>query len=587
MARVFRSHHGTMLTADKPTGLIVANPRGHDEPRAWQKFTVAPIEGTDKVSIRTSWGAYVEAHGGGGQGLTCTATALGEWGHWGYWIRPDGRVALQASNGQWVRVGAEDEGYAVTATKNEAPEDDGAGAYEIFTAEEVADEPGAGDYRQIRGQLTYDDGMRCIKDDDGPIHPCFTHIGDGFALYTADPDRARWILSTVRDKHYTGTLSWSILNDSDDERAPWRIPPYFYLGPRRTPDFWKKAEGYARLHEEFGLVWLWCAGGLDDFRNTEEARQFQRDFCTLADTVGPQRFVHEVVNELHATSRSHWHDPNLIDDLADIVRDRHPRMIVMTSSLGGVEDPARLAPYNRRTRLMSHHQFRGFSIGNKADHPWTMGFEALDKIRRLSGNHHLHSFWGTEPCGPWSDVDAEFGHGKVRAYVSVQDNGGRGDGEFDDESLGLIAMKNYAGRGAFNYFSAPGVKFFDGADFNNYPGFGNIGKLVQMLPQDMWAWGHTLGHAHPQRPWSHLRFLDAVHEGRADGVFSDDGRRSFTVINGINNIRDREWSYRILKNCHGRIIHPGTLEVNEFSRRAGEELRLQYRWGRGLDLFAE
>lgn len=424
-------------------------------------------------------------------------------------------------------------------------------------------------YRQIVGQLTYDESRLCIKDDNGPILPSFLHLGDGRALFSVSPDTIHSICEQAVQYQYTGILSWSILND-ENEQNPWYIPPYFWLGPKHQSDFWQKTEDYANTLKSYGLRWLCPMGGLGMFNDLNEAKEFVNRFCDVIERVGFEWFVWETVNELLASSPSRWHNPDWIDQLTDIPRSRFPRMICMTSSLGGVEDPNELAPYNRKTQLVSNHQFRGFHVGNKADHPWTFGFEAIPKIRALNGNQRLHRGWNTEPCGPFSNIDAEYGPGKVRAYVSVQENGHRGQ-EFNDRTLGYIAAKSVLGGNAFNYFSAPGVKFFDGANFEDYPGFKNVGKLIQMLPQDIWTY-EWLGHGNPDRPWSHMRIFHPEDYARADGFWANDGRFA-NALGGINNLYDREFDYQVLKNCRFTLVDTGSLNSWSVEKRAGDILR--------------
>jgi hypothetical protein len=437
-------------------------------------------------------------------------------------------------------------------------------------------QPGTGtpipnpDRRPIRGVLTID-GDRCFCDDNGEIIPTFLHAGDLFARFTVDPSEAERCCQEAVDAGYHGITAWTILNNTPGNTdAPWHVPPYYYFGPRTTPDYYQKSRNFARLLQSYDLVWLWVCGGIggDEFPRDQQQQMFE-DLCNMMDEVGPDRFAIEIVNELHASSPSEAHSPEYIQPWYDMVKSRHPRNVLFMSALAGTEDVHELEPYNKTTQALYYHGYRDGHVGNKADHRWTFGYEAAPIIgKRL--------VWDGEPCGPWSTPYGDDSPpGKVRAYVSVQSN----DGEFNDESMGLIAAKQVIGRGLYTYFCSSGVKYIRPFSAMEgpvpfYPGFRNTAKLIAMLPQNMHRY-EALFHGGRDA----LRVISAVEHGRADCLMSNDG--SFVMsLSGEGGTRNQTWSWPVLRDFVGTMIHPGTLETHPVDHRAGDRLNISFEWGR-------
>jgi hypothetical protein len=407
------------------------------------------------------------------------------------------------------------------------------------------------------GQLTTD-GDQCFRDANGPRLVAVYHGGDLFALFCAGlADIVRDVLGEVSAAGYHVVRSWVCLNDNLDPTNVWVGPDYSGVGPTHTPDYTGQLVAFATLLDSFGLKWHMAAGGLDGMTTAQEQDMF-RQWADAMDVAGPDKWaLVEAVNEARDTTDDETDSsPEHLEDLINIVRDRHPQVLYTLTAYTGTEDPALLGPYQPNwVRFTYYHGYRGGEIDDKIRHRVSMALE--------SGLGRL--FWDGEPGGPWSTRGIP--HDPLTA-VSAQDN----DHEYDHESVAAMHLGTVIGHGIPAFMCGTGVRHYLAP--SSFPGFWSTPRILRYLPPDAHT-GETVHGGRANSPLEATTNRDG-HIGRADSLLLDDGR----VVSLLYGERPGFYEYRLRQGLVGHLIHPGTGDALPLDLQAGDYLGVEMTWAR-------
>lgn len=210
------------------------------------------------TTLASSGGWYLCAEGGGGREAVCNRAEAGPWEHWTVHTYDDGRVSLQASNGQYLC--AEPDGTVVVNRES-------SGEYERFTIEVrdvgVCFRTFHGGYLQAPEGGGTDAWVRSVPAD--PTRPGeWEFFASSVAFWDVTPPLARPLVGPLRVEN-------KLFRDDTGLRrvlfCSW-FPALRILRDNPT-EFYRQIDAIADAGYQ-GIRVFWTVGGWDDYWNQRE-----------------------------------------------------------------------------------------------------------------------------------------------------------------------------------------------------------------------------------------------------------------------------------------------------------------------------
>jgi len=500
-----KSDHGKFVCAEdggakqgtidgRPAGLMTAN---RDSAGGWETFTIEKSDEPNVFGLKSTHGFFACCEDEGKAGYVAfNREDLGPWEKFKLVVQENGKKISFESlcrPGYFIKVW-NDGRVVLDQPMFEDKPSETPGGYETFTCDPPFKSGVVPGKSVIQGQLRIDSNG--FTDDSGArILPIGLHVGDLFSKFVRDPSHSERIIQQARDAGYSYIHFWMNLGTLGDYWSGREC------GPGYTEDFWGQLGKLGDVLDTYGMKGGYNLGDYELWPNEDHGSFFeelgrhlaQREHCTAAYVFGG--------NEAWQTGADNKQE---IEHALQRFKECCST-IICTTTAPPSEHENDIAEWCGGD-FFAIHGYRGGE-----DH---------DRIR------HIFSVqWEGHPPKKFGIQDEWTGPGD---QVSVKPNHCYEGRDVDCNHMIAGAVQSLNSNQAFNYFCGDGVKS-DG-DITRWPGFYEVPKVAQWMPQDIMAWPTAIhfGTTQPDRIFEPtaedtLRFDHRINgDGRFFGVFYGD-----------------------------------------------------------------
>lgn len=520
-----------------------------------------------QTTLRTTpHGFYVCAEAGGGREVACDRIEIGPWEVWTVHTYDDGRVSLQADNGQyltaevdgltvqvralvsgeWERFTFEVRDDAIVAFKTvhgtylQAPGGGGAGPmrqvggdpnlpgeWEFFASGTKFWTSPVTNRNALAGEILRD--HRVIYDASGPRILMGCHFMEGFSAYCHGKSVGGVDVATQLDRiaeHYGFVRNLDVLGYWDanrpgdaDEWSAWEgrevTPIPFIANSGReipaTPGYWERKREYVTMLHERGLRLFDDRGDMNSWTTQQKLDHMRQN----GEFYNSLPFGREVLLGLFAINEA-WQnggdDRDLLIDMLDAFYDAagwHPA-ITGLSAPGGSSDPEALADTDPPMTSWEPEMPDSFIYWSK---------EPASSIT-CHGNRGDHTHIVEHYFGYGYDEEIRNTNQPVQNTEPVGGGEGVSVGTVENPELlcALTAAALLGGQG-WTFMSGSGV-FWD-EPIETMPGFQEVARLPSFLPTDIATFPVV---CHAGTRFQGVRILGAVDPTRCEHAIHPDGR---------------------------------------------------------------
>lgn len=562
-----QSHHTGFLAV--PVNQTVCADRG--TAGAWEHFQIERFD-EDKIALRSWQWHYLTAELD--HSVHARAVAIGPWETWRLVPLEDGRIAVQSYHGHYLT--AELDGTVAARAEDIGP-------WERWTSDPPdwwVKPPAVPNPNRLQGELVR--SARVVGDASGvqtlsrtgqrqaitrPRILMFCHAMELFSAWCHGREREVTEQCEAIAQVYAGVRVLDVLGYWDVAWQGREVTPIAFTSHGgahvpATPNYWeRKAEFLAMLHT-LGLKVMDDRGDLNSWSRGQKLEHMRANGAFYQ----ALPFGRDVLAMVSACNEGWQNGGNSIELCQEMLRAFAagaggwlPALRGL-SAPGGSSDPERLAACQPPmtdwepeapcsfvnwaadpATMLTIHGNRG-AWEHIVEHYFAYGY---DQTMRHTSKPPMN----TEPVGPGAGVSV----GRVN----------------DPELLCALTVAALIGGQGWCYMSGFGV-FWDGP-IDSQPGFFEVARLPQLLPQDIASWPTVI---HSGARFRGQRILGVVDPTRADQAISADGR--FAIVIHTQEQRgnplpcERECSeFTIYDMVTGDVERAGPLHVGEQYRHPG------------------